>query len=236
MNKTIHKSDSRGSADYGWLQSRHSFSFSTYHNPQRMGFGKLRVINDDIVQPGGGFGTHPHDNMEIVSVPLSGALRHQDSMGNVHTIREGEVQIMSAGRGLTHSEFNASDTDAVNFLQIWILPKQLNIEPRYGQQAFVAGERRNRFQTVVSPDGEAQSVVINQDAWLSLGDFDAKQSGVYKLRRAGNGVYLFVIDGDLDIETESLTRRDAIGLEGMEKICFGTASGCRLLLIEVATQ
>jgi redox-sensitive bicupin YhaK (pirin superfamily) len=236
MNKNIHKSDSRGSADYGWLQSRHSFSFSSYHNPQRMGFGKLRVINDDIVQPGGGFGTHPHDNMEIISVPLSGALRHQDSMGNVHTIREGEVQIMSAGRGLTHSEFNDSDTEAVNFLQIWILPKQLDIEPRYGQQAFAASERRNRFQTVVSPDGEAQSVVINQDAWLSLGDFDTGQSSVYKLHRAGNGVYLFVIDGDLDIEAESLTRRDAIGLEGMEKISFGTASGCRLLLIEVAMQ
>jgi len=236
MNKVIHKSDSRGKADYGWLQSRHSFSFSTYHDPQRMGFGKLRVINDDVVQPGGGFGTHPHDNMEIVSVPLTGGLRHQDSMGNIHTIREGEVQIMSAGRGLTHSEFNDSDIEAVNFLQIWILPKQLDIEPRYGQQSFAAGDRHNRFQTVVSPDGEAQSVVINQDAWLSLGDFAAGQTGVYKLHRTGNGIYLFIIDGDLDIEAESLTTRDAIGLEGMEKISFDTTTACRLLLIEVAMQ
>jgi len=236
MNKIIHRADSRGTADHGWLYSRHTFSFANYYDPERMGFGKLRVINDDVVKGGGGFGTHPHDNMEIISVPLAGALRHRDSMGNTHVIRQGEVQIMSAGTGLTHSEYNESATDAVNFLQIWVMPKQRNIEPRYGQKAFDAAERRNRFQTVVAPDPHDGMVWINQDAWFSLGDFDAGQSGSYQARKDGNGVYLFVIDGEVEVAGETLAKRDAIGLTDVGEVAIRAATDSRLLVIDVPMQ
>lgn len=233
MNKIIHRADSRGVADHGWLYSRHTFSFANYYNPERMGFGKLRVINDDTVKGGGGFGTHPHDNMEIVSVPLAGALRHRDSMGNTHVIRAGEVQIMSAGTGLTHSEYNDSASEPVNFLQIWVLPRQRNIEPRYGQKAFEHAGHHNRFQTVVAPEQHGEPVWINQDAWFSLGDFDAGQTVRYAVKQPGNGIYLFVIEGDIEVAGETLGKRDAIGITDAGEAAISAAQDSRLLLIDV---
>ena len=235
MKKTLHKADTRGLADHGWLQSRHTFSFGSYYNPERMGFGRLRVINDDVVQPGMGFGTHPHENMEIVSIPLSGELRHKDSMGNTQHIRAGEIQIMSAGTGITHSEYNGSDSELVAFLQIWVLPKFQNIEPRYGQQLFSSNDRKNRFQIVVSPDktGNSGAIWINQDAWFMQGDFDAGQTGSYRIKREGNGVYFLVLEGAVTIADEQLQHRDAIGFEDATEIDFEVTEDCQLLVIDV---
>ena len=235
MKTVLHKSDTRGLADHGWLKSRHTFSFASYHNPERMGFGRLRVINDDVVQPSKGFGTHPHENMEIVSIPLSGELRHQDSMGNTQLIRAGEIQIMSAGTGITHSEYNGSDSEIVSFLQIWVLPKFQNIEPRYGQQLFSSNDRKNRFQIVVSPDKTDNNgaIWINQDAWFMQGDFDAGQTGSYRIKREGNGVYFLVLEGAITIDDEQLQRRDAIGFEDTTEIGFEVTEDCQLLVIDV---
>ncbi len=238
MKRVLHKADTRGLADHGWLQSRHTFSFANYHNPERMGFGLLRVLNDDIVQPSKGFDTHPHKNMEIVSIPISGELRHQDSMGNTQHIRAGEVQIMSAGTGITHSEYNGSDSELVAFLQIWVLPKFQNIEPRYGQQLFSYNDRKNKFQVVVSPDKDSSNnaIRINQDAWFLQGDFDTGQTGSYRIKREGNGMYFFVIEGTVTIADEQLQRRDAIGFEDATKIDFEVAENCQLLIIDVPMQ
>ena len=208
MNHILHKAHSRGLADHGWLLSRHTFSFANYYNPERMNFGLLRVINDDIVKPEMGFGTHPHENMEIVSIPLAGSLRHQDSMGNKHIITAGEVQIMSAGSGLTHSEYNNSEQDDVNFLQIWVFPKEKDISPRYGQQLFAKNDRQNHFQTLVSPDKDSGAVWINQDAWLSMADFDAGLSSRYQKYRKETGLYFFVISGQVEVDGQVL------GVEG----------------------
>ncbi len=238
MKRVLHKADTRGLADHGWLQSRHTFSFANYHNPERMGFGLLRVLNDDIVQPSKGFDTHPHKNMEIVSIPISGELRHQDSMGNTQHIRAGEVQIMSAGTGITHSEYNGSDSELVAFLQIWVLPKFQNIEPRYGQQLFSYNDRKNKFQIVVSPDKDSNdnAIRINQDAWFLQGDFDTGQTGSYRIKREGNGMYFFVIEGTVTIADEQLQRRDAIGFEDATKVDFEVAENCQLLIIDVPMQ
>jgi hypothetical protein len=200
-----------------------------------MGFGLLRVINDDIVQPSRGFDTHPHLNMEIVSIPISGGLRHQDSMGNSQHIREGEVQIMSAGTGITHSEYNGSDSEVVAFLQIWVIPKLQNFEPRYGQQLFSGDDRKNKFQIVVSPDKDNNNgaIWINQDAWFSQCDFGTGQTGSYRIKREGNGAYFFVIKGAVTIADERLQRRDAIGVEEATDIDFEVAEDCRLLVIDV---
>jgi len=233
MNKIIHRADSRGLADHGWLRSRHTFSFASYHNPDRMHFGKLRVLNDDVVAPGGGFGTHPHDNMEIVSVPLSGALQHKDSMGNVHVIRDGEVQIMSAGTGLTHSEYNNSKSEPVNFLQIWVIPKARDITPRYGQKEFDPATRRNRFQTVVSPDRDGEAIWINQDAYFSLADIEADQQAQYAIQRPGNGAYIFVIAGEIAVDGERLGPRDAMGITGVGAIDLMAVRDSQVLVIDV---
>lgn len=236
METVIHRTDSRGRAEHGWLSSRHTFSFAGYYDRERMGFGKLRVINDDVVAPGRGFGTHPHDNMEIVSVPLSGSLRHQDSMGNIHVIRKGEIQIMSAGTGIKHSEYNNSDVEPVNFLQIWVLPKALNVEPRYGQKAIASNTTRNRFQVVISPDGRGESAVINQDAWFSLANLDVNTRISYALNRPGNGAYVFLIDGTIRLADETLSRRDGIGLSGIETVEVLALDESRLLCIEVPME
>lgn len=233
MRTVLHKSDTRGLAEHGWLQSRHTFSFAGYYDENRMGFGALRVINDDVVQPGFGFGTHSHKNMEIVSIPLAGSLRHQDSMGNTHLIQHGEVQIMSAGTGISHSEYNGSDSEVVNFLQIWVLPKRQNIEPRYDQKQFAANKRQNRFQTVVSPEAESDAVWINQDAWFSLGDFEAGSTGSYTVQRVGNQAYVFVLDGTITIAGERLSRRDGLGIEDAESIDFEVNEDCQLLAMDV---
>ena len=233
MNKIYHQADSRGRADHGWLLSKHTFSFANYYNPERMGFGLLRVLNDDIVQPGKGFGRHPHENMEIVSIPLLGALRHQDSMGHEDVIRGGEVQVMSAGSGITHSEFNASNDEEVHFLQIWVQPKKRNITPRYNQLGFAASERQNRWQTVVAPDDTPGALGINQDAWFSLANLDAGAELSYQLKRHGNGLYLFVLEGEVTIDDQNLERRDGLGITGTEMISLAAEGQAELLLIDV---
>ncbi len=232
MKKIIHRSDTRGYHDYGWLKTRHTFSFSRYFNPERMNFGVLRVLNDDIVTGGAGFDTHPHDNMEIVSIPLEGSMVHKDSTGHEMVIREGDVQIMSAGTGLYHSEYNHSDTEELNFLQIWIIPKKRNIDPRYDQKTFPLNDRKNSLKTVISPE-EADALWINQDAYFSLGHGNAGQIFKYPIRKNGNGVYLFVIEGKVTLEGEVLERRDGMGLNDIDSIDIVTGEETLFLVIEV---
>ena len=232
----LHRADTRGSAEHGWLSSRHTFSFANYHDPQRMGFGMLRVINDDVVQPGMGFGTHPHRNMEIISIPLVGELRHQDSMGNTQHIKAGEVQIMSAGTGLTHSEYNGSESEIVNFLQIWVLPKEKNIEPRYDQRLFTSNERQCRLQNIVSPDPDDDGISINQDAWFWLRDFEVGQSDSYTVKKPANGAYFFVLEGAITIAGEQLERRDGLGVEDASSIDLTATADCQLLIMDVPMQ
>lgn len=233
MKTILHRAETRGHANHGWLDSHHTFSFASYHNPQRVRFGLLRVLNDDIVQPGEGFGTHPHDNMEIVSIPLSGALAHKDSTGNEHVINTGDVQIMSAGSGLYHSEYNASQKEEVNFLQIWIFPKERDIQPRYDQKTFSKAERKNKFQTVVSPDKNSSSLWINQDSYFSLADIEAGKEISYNINKKGNGVYLFVLEGAVTAAGEKLEKRDGLGIEGTDNININAASNSEILVIEV---
>ena len=233
MTKIIHRAESRGKAEHGWLHSFHTFSFAGYHDPDRMGFGTLRVLNDDVVQAGQGFGTHPHDNMEIISIPLAGALRHKDSMGNVHVIRTGEVQVMSAGTGITHSEYNDSDDAPVNFLQIWILPKNRDISPRYEQSMFDVAGRQNRFQLVVSPDGRDQSLVINQDAYFSLAQIEQGETAQYSLQDEENGTYLFILEGHVEVAGEQLDKRDALGLWDNKAMDIHATESAQILCIEV---
>jgi len=229
----IHKADSRGAANHGWLNSRHTYSFGRYRNPERMGFGKLLVINDDVVEPSMGFGTHPHKNMEIISIPLHGSLRHEDSMGNQHVIEAGEVQVMSAGTGITHSEYNNSDVNNVNFLQIWILPKEMDIEPGYDQKKFNAEERKNKFQLIVSPNGEGDSVSLNQEAYFSLVDIEKEQSIDYPLHQAESGVYVFVLDGSLKFSDSLLETRDGAEVTGISQLSFTAIENTQLLCIEI---
>jgi redox-sensitive bicupin YhaK (pirin superfamily) len=233
MNGVLHKSETRGLADHGWLLSRHTFSFANYHNPERMNFGLLRVVNDDIVKPSMGFDTHPHKNMEIISIPLAGSLRHQDSMGNTYIIESGEIQVMSAGSGVMHSEYNNSDEEEVHFLQIWILPKERDIEPRYQQCRFDQSDRQNRFQLLVSPDASDKGLSINQEAWFSMADLEVGKELTYQKHNTSHGVYFFVIEGRVDIEGTSLERRDGLGLEHGESIKIKAKSNAQLLAIEV---
>lgn len=231
--KVIDRANTRGHANHGWLDSHHTFSFARYHNPQRMGFGLLRVLNDDVVAPGMGFGAHAHDNMEIISIPLSGALEHQDSTGNKKVIYTDDVQIMSAGSGLTHSEYNHSKTDKVNFLQIWVLPKEENIKPRYEQKTFKPEDRQNQLQTVVSPEKNSEAIWINQDAWFSLGNLKSGFSEEYKIHKPGNGVYAFVLEGDVEIDSEKLSKRDGIGISETDTVSIKATSDAEVLLMEV---
>ncbi len=233
MKTVYHQNESRGLADHGWLKSRHTFSFASYHNPERMNFGLLRVLNDDIVEPSMGFGTHPHENMEIVSIPLTGSLKHRDSMGNTHIISAGEVQIMSAGSGITHSEYNNSSSDDVNFLQIWVLPKEKDIKPRYDQKILDAAKRKNRFQILVAPNVSEESVWINQDAWFSLADIEAEQQVIYEKNNRKNGVYFFVIEGDANIDGHDVKQRDGLGIIDGETYTAFTQTKTQLLAIEV---
>lgn len=233
MKATLHKADSRGHALHGWLDSWHTFSFAGYYEPTRIHFGLLRVLNDDVVMGGMGFGQHPHDNMEIVSIPLRGALEHRDNTGGHAIIRAGEVQIMSAGSGIAHSEKNASPTEDVNFLQIWVFPKERNIQPRYEQKFFDKSDRLNRFQTVVGPDRVDGALWINQDAWFSLATLTAGTSINYALHKPGNGVYAFVIDGEVAINGEPLQRRDGLGIQDTATFSVEVKKDTELLLIEV---
>ncbi|MEQ8519709.1 MAG: pirin family protein [Cytophagales bacterium] len=232
MHIEIHKSESRGHANHGWLDTHHSFSFAHYYNPHKMGFGLLRVLNDDVVAAGAGFGTHPHNNMEIVSIPLKGALAHRDSTGTEGIINTGDVQIMSAGSGIMHSEYNASKSEEVNFLQIWVLPKEKNIEPRHDQMKFEINKRVNKWQTVVAPDKE-DALWINQDAWFSLGHFEKGNSAKYTIHNRGNGVYIFVIDGETKIDDAILSKRDAAAISNCEEFGIQLLQDSELLIIEI---
>lgn len=234
METIIHEASKRGFADHGWLKSHHSFSFADYYNAEKMHFGKLRVLNDDEVAPAQGFGLHSHKDMEIVTIPLQGALKHTDDMRNEKIISAGEVQVMSAGTGLMHSEFNASKTEPVYFLQIWIFTDQLGHKPRYGQKQFSEQDRKERWQLLVSPDGREDSLKIHQRAFISVIDSGGMADTSYSLRQPGNGVYFMVIDGSADIGGNELQKRDAAGFSSFEShlnIKFLTAS--YLLAIEV---
>lgn len=230
----LHKAASRGDANHGWLHSKHTFSFANYHNPERMHFGVLRVLNDDHVAPGMGFGTHPHDNMEIISIPLEGDLEHKDSMGTVAAIRKGDIQVMSAGTGITHSEYNRNKDVPVKFLQIWIFPNQRNVKPRYDQITLNLADRHNKLQQVLSPDPQDEGVWIHQNAWFHMGTFDKDFSVNYAFRKPGNGVYAFVLKGDFTIEGTSLNERDGFGIWDISTISITANSpDAELLLMEV---
>jgi hypothetical protein len=233
MNTIIHKAETRGKANHGWLNSHHTFSFANYHNPERMNFGVLRVLNDDIVQAGMGFGTHPHQNMEIISIPLEGDLEHKDSMGNVAVIREGDVQVLSAGTGITHSEYNKNKDKEVKFLQIWIFPKEKNLTPRYGQISIREIAKDNEFYQVLSPNKNDQGVWINQDAWFHIGKFNKGNSDTYNIKKEGNGVYAFILDGEAEINGEKLSKRDGMGVWDIDSINVTAADDARVLLMEV---
>ncbi|MDH5542774.1 MAG: pirin family protein [Nitrospinota bacterium] len=233
MQKILYRSHTRGYADHGWLRSYHTFSFADYHNPERMGFGLLRVFNDDVIEPAQGFGMHSHRNMEIVSVPISGELRHEDSMGNRYVIKKNEIQKMSAGSGVMHSEYNNSETEPANFLQIWILAKDMNIEPFYGQKSFEESEKANRLQIVASPDEREGSIWMNQNSFLSLANLDAGMPLEYKMMRPGNGVFAFVISGESEIDGERVGPRDAIGILETETIRITAKEDSEFLFIEV---
>ena len=234
MNKVLHPAQSRGFADHGWLKSFHSFSFANYYNPQKMHFGVLRVLNDDEVAPSMGFGTHPHDNMEIISIPLSGELKHKDSIGNEAVIKTGEIQVMSAGTGIEHSEFNASTTHPVKFLQIWLFPNKKNVTPRYDQIQLPDLAKYNELHQVLSPNVEDAGVWIHQNAWFHMGTFDAGNTQSYALNDSRNGLYLFIIEGSIEIEGETLGARDSIGLSDLNEVSFTSVGArTRVLLIEV---
>jgi len=234
MSKSvIHRSETRGHTNHGWLDSYHTFSFAQYYNPERMHFGVLRVLNDDVVAGGMGFGTHPHDNMEIISIPLKGDLQHKDSMGNVQIIREGDVQVMSAGKGITHSEYNKNEDEHVNFLQIWIYPNEKNVTPRYDQLSFKKEERKNRLQQVISPNKDDEGVWIHQDAWFHLGDFENGKSTEYHLNKKENGIYLFLLEGSIQIEDTILEKRDGMGIWETDIITIKATSNSEFLLMEV---
>ena len=235
MGKTIlHKADTRGNADHGWLQSFHTFSFAGYHNPERVQFGVLRVLNDDTVKGGMGFGKHPHDNMEIISIPLEGDLEHKDSMGNTTVIRKGDIQVMSAGTGIQHSEYNKNADETVKFLQIWIFPNKRNVQPRYDQITLDQHDRKNKLQQILSPNPDDDGVWIHQDAWFHLGKFDNNISADYTIKKSGNGVYAFVIEGSFSINGTTLDRRDGLGIWDTDGFSIISASdGAKILLMDV---
>ncbi|MCX6353133.1 MAG: pirin family protein [Bacteroidetes bacterium] len=233
MKTVIHKSESRGSADHGWLKAKHSFSFAGYYDPARVHFGMLRVLNDDIIAGGMGFGMHPHDNMEIVTIPLRGSLAHKDNMGNASTIVAGEVQVMSAGTGVMHSEVNSAKEE-VNLLQIWVMPKFKDIEPRYDQRTFSIDDRNNKFYTVVSGDKEDKDALwMNQDGRFSLANMDESTQLNYHTKWEGNGMYFFVIEGEVTIADTVLGRRDAIGISEANEITITANTKAEILCIEV---
>ena len=236
MKKVFHSAESRGHADHGWLNANYSFSFASYFNPQRSNFGALRVLNDDTISPGKGFGTHPHDNMEIITIPLKGDLEHKDSMGNIGVINEGEIQVMSAGTGVYHSEYNKNSDKFINLLQLWVMPKKQDVKPRYDQRSFKGLKKKNSIYQVLSPYPEDEGMWIHQDAWIHLGDFEEVTSVDYMLKKKGNGVYIFVIEGIFKVANEKLEKRDALGVWNTESITFEAQSKSQVLLIEVPME
>ena len=234
MSKSIlHKADTRGHANHGWLDSKHTFSFANYYNPERMHFGVLRVLNDDQVAPSMGFGTHPHENMEIISIPLEGDLEHKDSMGNIAVIRHGDIQVLSAGTGITHSEYNKNKDKEVKFLQIWIFPNKQNVTPRYSQISLKIEDRHNNFQQIISPNPDDEGAWINQNAWFSMGNFDSEFETTYNLKSSQNGVYIFVLEGEIEVNGQILSKRDGLGIWDIENFNMKALSNCDVLLMDV---
>mgnify|MGYP001226316006 FL=1 len=233
MKKVFHPASSRGAADHGWLQAKHSFSFANYYNSERIQFGALRVLNDDIIAPGMGFGTHPHDNMEIITIPLDGTLEHKDSLDNIGVIETDEIQVMSAGSGVYHSEYNKNKDQSVSLLQIWVFPNKKNVTPRYDQKNIKDLKKVNSFYPIVTPDQHGPGMWIHQDAWFHLGEFDKETRINYNINKKGNGVYAFLIEGSVQIDGESLEKRDALGIWDTEKFELLANQNSRVLLIEV---
>lgn len=231
---TFHAADTRGMARHGWLTSAHTFSFAHYYDPERVHFGALRVLNDDLVAPGMGFGEHPHNNMEIISIPLEGALEHRDSMGNKTVIRNGDVQVMSAGTGVRHSEFNHSKSEAVKFLQIWVFPNKRDVAPRYDQVTLPATGSWEGWKNILGPTPAEGRVWIHQDAWFHIGRFQANEKSNYTIQQSGNGVYVFVLAGSVNVDGHALQTRDGLGIENTEHISFEiTSPDTQILLMEV---
>lgn len=234
---TLHPAATRGHADHGWLNTYHTFSFAGYYDPKRLHFGVLRVLNDDTVAGGMGFGMHPHDNMEIITIPLSGDLEHKDSMGNSGVIKQGDVQVMSAGTGIYHSEFNANKDKDVSLLQIWVFPDKQGVTPRYDQKTFGVDDRRNRFQQVVSPmDSNEEGMHIHQDAWFNLARLEKDTGLSYTVKKSGNGVYAFIISGDVTINGQELHARDGMGISDADTLSIKAGSEAELLLMDVPMQ
>lgn len=238
MTTRIYRANQRGKADFGWLKANFSFSFGNYFNPENMQFGMLRVLNDDTIDSGAGFGMHPHENMEIITIPLEGALKHKDSMGNEGVIRFGEVQVMSAGTGILHSEMNASQHENAKTLQLWVFPERQNIEPRYDQKSFDMESQMNTFVTIVTPKdkNDGKALWVHQQAFLNLGIFEVEKTADYKVNISGNGVYLFLLEGQIQVNNELLTPRDAIGITDFESFKIDIQSKSKILLVEVPMQ
>ena len=236
MNSVLHKANTRGHANHGWLQANHSFSFANYYNPERMHFGVLRVLNDDTIAPAMGFPTHPHDNMEIITIPLEGDLEHKDNMGNGTIIKNGDIQVMSAGTGITHSEFNANKGDYCKLLQIWLFPNKRNVTPRYDQIAIRSLAKENSLYQVLSPNKDDDGVWIHQNAWFNIGEYDKPTTETYSIHKKENGVYLFVIEGKLKIYNQSLEERDGYGLWDTDEIEFTAEKSSKVLLMELPMQ
>ena len=233
MKKIIHKANSRGHFDYGWLKTYHTFSFSNYYDPERVNFGMLRVLNDDEIEGGQGFGTHPHNDMEIVTIPLEGAVAHKDSTGGEGVIYPDEIQVMSAGTGILHSEFNHLNDGTTKLLQLWIFPDKKGHKPRYDQKFFDSEERKNKLQFIVTPEKKDDNLWLNQDAYLSLTDLEKDKSTNYKVHTKGNGVYLFLIDGEISVAGEALSKRDGIGIYETDEFSITAIKDSQILLIEI---
>jgi redox-sensitive bicupin YhaK (pirin superfamily) len=233
MKTTLHKANSRGNANHGWLQSYHTFSFANYYNPERMNFGVLRVLNDDTVQAGMGFGTHPHRDMEIISIPLEGDLEHKDSMGNTTVIKNGDIQVMSAGTGVQHSEYNKNRDSLVKFLQIWVIPNKQGVTPRYDQITLNPADRKNKLQQILSPKPEDAGVWIHQNAWFLIGDLEAGFKTIYNLHKKGNGVYAFLLSGKMNIAGQELETRDGFGIWDTDSFEISATENSEVLFMEV---
>ena len=235
-NTVLHKANTRGHADHGWLNAYHSFSFASWYNPDRVQFGMLRVLNDDTVAAGMGFGTHPHDNMEIITIPLEGDLAHKDSMGNTEVIKTGDVQVMSAGTGIQHSEFNPNADQHTKLFQIWVFPKYRNVTPRYQQITLDVTEQKNNFAQILSPNADDAGVWIYQDAWFYLADFDKGFSKTYSINKEGNGIYVFVISGTITVDGQELETRDGLGIWNFNELEFVATSDAKFLLMEIPME
>lgn len=233
MKTVFHQANSRGYADHGWLKSYHTFSFANYFDPERVNFGALRVLNDDHVAGGMGFGKHPHKNMEIISIPLAGKLKHGDNMGNGGIIEPNQIQVMSAGTGIVHSELNGSTHDPVKFLQIWVIPHTEEVTPRYDEIQLNAEDSKNKFQQIVSPHPEDEGAWIHQNAWFHIGRFEKGKQNTYQLQDPNNGVYAFLIDGKIKIEDQELSKRDGLGVWEISAFHVEILEDAHLLLMEV---